>query len=122
MKAIQSRLEAERREAMGKLQQIRGGGELTAGESGGVEDTLEGGDRAQANLLQHIEVSTCQRLAERIARLDEALARVREGTYGLCERCGRAIAPRRLAAVPEATACVPCQEVAEKRARHLVAA
>ena len=121
MKTIQARLEAERRDAMGKLQQIRGAGELTAAESGGVEDSIEG-DRAQANLLQHIEVTTCQRLAERIARIDEALERLESGTYGLCEHCGRAIAPRRLAAVPEATACVPCQEVAERRARHPLAA
>ena len=118
MKTIGARLETERRDAIWKLQQIRGSGELTAAETGGVEDAIEGGDRAQANLLQHIEMTTCQRLAERIGRLTEALYRLDQGTYGLCEHCGRAISAKRLAAVPEATSCVPCQEAIEQMARR----
>ena len=37
-----------------------------------------------------------------------ALSRVREGSYGQCVRCGEAINPERLAAIPEATLCVKC--------------
>lgn len=123
MKTMRARLESERRDAIEKLQQIRDSGELTAAQTGGVEDAIEGGDRAQANLLQHIEAATCQRLAERIGRLTEALYRVDAGTYGVCERCGSAISPKRLAAVPEATACVPCQEALERTdKRRLLAA
>jgi DnaK suppressor protein len=118
METMRGRLEAERRDAIEKLQQIRGAGELTAAETGGVEDAIEGGDRAQANLRQHIEVTTCQRLAERIGRLSEALHRLDEGTYGRCEHCDRTISPKRLAAVPEATTCVSCQEALELMARR----
>ena len=123
MERMRDRLEAERKDVMEKLQQIRGASELTAAETGGVEDTAESGDRAQANLRQHIEVETVQRLAARLGRLDEALRRVDAGTYGRCEHCGEAISPKRMAAVPEATACVTCQEARELKARHrLVAA
>jgi RNA polymerase-binding transcription factor DksA len=118
METMRARLETERRGAIEKLQQLRGASGLTAAETGGVEDAIEGGDRAQANLRQHIEVTTCQRLVERIGQLSEALYRLDEGTYGRCERCERPIAPRRLAAVPEATTCVSCQEALELMARR----
>jgi DnaK suppressor protein len=40
--------------------------------------------------------------------LDEAVRRVDEGTYGVCERCGRPIAPARLEVRPAARRCVGC--------------
>lgn len=114
MQSMRARLEEERREAMDKLQQIRGSTELTAAEAGGAGDMIEGGDQAQASLLQHLEVATCERLAERIGRLTEALYRLEEGTYGVCERCGKNIAPKRLHAMPEAMTCISCQEDLER--------
>lgn len=42
--------------------------------------------------------------------LNEAEKKIREGTAGRCEVCGRPIPPARLAAIPEATQCVPCAE------------
>ncbi|MET0734441.1 MAG: TraR/DksA C4-type zinc finger protein [Microbacterium sp.] len=49
--------------------------------------------------------------AEReIAETDAALARVAEGTYGVCVDCGRDIPPARLAARPDAIRCVSCAE------------
>jgi DnaK suppressor protein len=46
-------------------------------------------------------------------QVDEALRRLDEGTYGLCEDCGRPIAPERLKAIPFARRCVECQRNAE---------
>ena len=43
-----------------------------------------------------------------VTALDAALVRVDDGTYGICQRCGRAIAPARLEARPTATTCVAC--------------
>ena len=40
--------------------------------------------------------------------LDKALARVEDGSYGVCEVCGQDIAPERLAARPAATRCITC--------------
>lgn len=40
--------------------------------------------------------------------LEQAVARIESGTYGRCERCGQAIAPERLEAIPDATTCVSC--------------
>ncbi|WP_344075671.1 TraR/DksA family transcriptional regulator [Luedemannella helvata] len=44
----------------------------------------------------------------RLTDLDAALARLAEGTYGTCERCGRPIDPERLAARPAARTCITC--------------
>lgn len=43
-----------------------------------------------------------------LAETDAAQARVAAGTYGVCERCGRPIAPERLEARPAARTCVTC--------------
>lgn len=43
-----------------------------------------------------------------VAQLRDAIARFDAGTYGRCARCGRPIAPARLAAMPSATSCVDC--------------
>jgi DnaK suppressor protein len=42
------------------------------------------------------------------ARVARALAKLEEGTYGVCDRCGRPIAPPRLAAAPESARCIDC--------------
>jgi DnaK suppressor protein len=41
-------------------------------------------------------------------RLLRALAKVEEGTYGTCDRCGRPIAPARLEAAPKSVLCIDC--------------
>ncbi len=52
---------------------------------------------------------TVRGIAEaRRAEVEEALARQRAGTYGVCAECGRPIDPERLRARPEATHCIEC--------------
>jgi RNA polymerase-binding transcription factor DksA len=45
---------------------------------------------------------------EHLADVDAALARVEAGSYGRCERCGRAVAGERLLARPTARTCITC--------------
>jgi RNA polymerase-binding protein DksA len=53
-------------------------------------------------------------LVEReIASVKRALARIQDGTYGECVRCGNDIAPARLEARPEAALCIDCARTAE---------
>jgi DnaK suppressor protein len=47
-------------------------------------------------------------IAESIASIDHALAKMDSGTYGLCDECGREIGADRLAALPAAARCVDC--------------
>jgi DnaK suppressor protein len=43
-------------------------------------------------------------------RVDRALAKLAEGTYGTCDGCGAPIPPRRLEAIPESVLCVACAQ------------
>ena len=50
-----------------------------------------------------------------IYELDDALKRIEDGTFGICQDCKALIAKGRLKAVPHARSCVKCQEKREKR-------
>ncbi len=52
-----------------------------------------------------------------IKRIQDALARLRSGSYGVCIDCGRGIAKKRLEAIPESERCIRCQTAFEK-VRH----
>ena len=65
------------------------------------DGTIEAVDR-----LNQIGVGS--RLEARLGRVQRALAKLEEGTYGTCDVCGDAIDPRRLRAAPESTVCVGC--------------
>src|SRR5437016_1918097 len=87
-------------------------------EDGDVPPTaLAGGeflDVAQGLQQQELAGLIASRLAERARRLRIALARLEDGEYGLCSDCGGPIAPKRLAALPDTTTCVACQERLER--------
>jgi RNA polymerase-binding protein DksA len=50
-----------------------------------------------------------------IYHIDEALARIEKGTYGLCQECGEPISPERLEAVPHARLCIDCKSKEESQ-------
>ena len=52
-------------------------------------------------------------VAKEIASVKRALARIEDGIYGECVRCGEEIAPARLEARPEAALCIDCARAAE---------
>ena len=51
---------------------------------------------------------------EQIMMIDEALLRMNEGTYGICQRCGMEILPERLKVQPFTPHCRDCQEEVER--------
>ncbi len=59
-------------------------------------------------------LETEERILDRIER---ALRKIEEGSYGICEDCGKEIPPERLEAIPYALKCRECQEREEKEAR-----
>ena len=48
---------------------------------------------------------------QHLQAVEAALARLDDGTYGTCRRCGRPIAPERLDALPWAAYCIECQRI-----------
>lgn len=49
-----------------------------------------------------------------VYHIDEALRRIKEGTYGICEKCGKQISAARLEAVPHARLCINCKAAEEE--------
>jgi DnaK suppressor protein len=74
-------------------------------------------DRASSETDRAIELRARDRQRKLIAKIDEALTRIDDGTYGYCEETGEPISLRRLEARPIATLSVEAQERHERRER-----
>ena len=114
-------LEERRREIMSevheKIRDVR-----TEGAGGQVQGVLDAAESSEADIQEDIEFALIQMKAETLSRIDEALARLEEGSYGYCFECGAEISERRLRALPFAVRCKDCEEareVAAQRERQL---
>ena len=74
-------------------------------------------DRATSETDRALELRARDRQRKLIAKIDAALARIEDGTYGYCEETGEPIALKRLEARPIATLSVEAQERHERRER-----
>lgn len=81
-----------------------------AGEAGSVADSM---DRAGADLIDDVDAALQQMATETLTQIDEALLRLDEGAYGVCEDCGGDIGLARLTALPFAVRCRACEERGE---------
>ncbi len=84
-----------------------------------LEDKPEFGLGVGSPRLVEWEMNLARRdqLRERIALLKEAIARLEQGQYGICESCGNPIEPERLELFPETTLCAACARAQSKRRR-----
>jgi DnaK suppressor protein len=74
-------------------------------------------DRATQEEEQAIELRTRDRERKLMRKIEQALERIKDGSYGWCEETGEAIGLQRLLARPTATLCLEAQERREKRER-----
>ena len=79
-----------------------------------MEDT---DDWAAADAMAAHDIALVSRDLAELANVEQALARVADGSYGECVDCAAPIPFARLAAYPAARRCVACQETAERRER-----
>jgi DnaK suppressor protein len=105
-------LDARRREILSEVQEkIR---DVRAeGQGGMIHGVLDPGESSEADIQEDIEFALIQMKAETLNKIDEALARLRDGSYGYCFECGEEIAERRLRALPFAVRCKDCEEARE---------
>ena len=78
-------------------------------------------DRASLEGNRNLTLRIRDRERKLITKIDEALGRIADGSYGVCEDCGGPIGVERLRARPVTTLCIACkseQEATERR-RHL---
>ena len=67
-------------------------------------------DQASGNNEVHIQLKLKQTDAKILQAIEEALARIDKGTYGVCRDCGEQIAEPRLHAIPWTRVCTSCKE------------
>jgi DnaK suppressor protein len=80
-------------------------------------------DRASMESNRNSILRIRDRERKLIFKIQEALQRLRDGEYGLCEECGEEIGIDRLKARPVTTLCIACkssQEIAERKAKRVV--
>ena len=76
--------------------------------------TMDIGDLSQLDFDENIDYTLLQMHIERLREIEDALDRLADGTYGICENCGEAIPIERLKVLPFTTYCVRCQEQREQ--------
>jgi DnaK suppressor protein len=114
---LRKMLEDRRRELMsavqGKIRDVRSA-------EGKEREVLDQGESSEVDIQEDIEFALIQMKSETLNKIDAALRRLEEGTYGNCFECGDEIAEARLKALPFAVRCKDCEEereTAEQRER-----
>jgi DnaK suppressor protein len=102
-------LEERRLEIQQKLKSLR---ETIPVEAGAVRDAEE---QSVDDFVQEVDFALMEMKSETLAKIDEAMQRLEDRTYGLCTECGGEILEARLTALPFAALCRDCQEQEESR-------
>lgn len=71
-------------------------------------------DLAVQNYSKNVMLSVSENESRQLQMVDEALQRIEDDEYGVCQNCSTAIHSKRLAALPWARYCLNCQELLEK--------
>ncbi len=72
-------------------------------------------DQAVAELDSNFTLRLRGREQKLLKKIDEAIARIEDGTYGVCESCGEQISTKRLEARPVTTLCIECKTRQEEQ-------
>ena len=113
--AVRTRLLEERQAVAADLERLRAdlGRSMEEATDEDGNDSHPG-DAATETYDREMEMTLEETLEHRFTEIEGALARIDEGTYGVCESCGRAIDPERLDALPYATKCIECKRREER--------
>lgn len=68
------------------------------------------GALATSNFAKDLAIATLERERHELKEVEAALARIKEGEYGLCQSCGSPIREMRLQALPWARLCIKCAD------------
>jgi DnaK suppressor protein len=109
--AVRRELQARRDSTRDRVETLAERPELGAAQGFGKRI----GDGTTEAISRLTDIGVGRSLETALERVERALAKLDEGTYGTCDRCGAPIAPKRLEAMPDSTLCVECA-AAERRA------
>ena len=75
-------------------------------------------DMATDNFDREFLLGLASNEQQSLNMIDDALRKIDEGNYGVCEECSKVIPQKRLQAMPHARMCIKCQEIEEKKKRR----
>lgn len=111
---LKSTLETEKRKILSHLERLSSSQEIS-------EANANAGDSADIAALE-INQASLQKIGKResylLRKIDLALKKIEEGTFGECEMCGEPIAVARLRARPVAQLCIDCKTEQESHERR----
>jgi DnaK suppressor protein len=84
----------------------------------GAQDIGDILDSVSEERTRELDMILTDREKRKLAQIDDAIDRIDENTYGLCEECGVKIPKARLRVLPFAKYCVECQEKTEREEKY----
>ncbi len=111
LKSFRDLLVSRRAELLGEAERTAQG--MGDEREGFPDPTDRGSLESDRNLLLRIR----DRERKLLSKIDEALGRIDDGSFGLCEECGEPIGLERLRARPVTTLCIECKADQEERER-----
>ena len=114
---LRTRLESERRELADQLTTIedQAFAATQSDISGDVGVDDESADAGTATFEREKELSIEQNVRDLIQKIDRALKRIDDGTYGICEVCGKPIEKARIKALPYVDLCIKDAQARSRR-------
>jgi len=114
---LRTRLESEREELNAQLATIedQAFAATQSDMSGDVGVDDESADAGTATFEREKELSIEQNVRDLIQKIDRALKRIEDGTYGICEVCGKPIEKARLKALPYVDLCIKDAQARSRR-------
>ena len=106
LKEQKEKLLAERETLINKLK----GNDLSIDDS----ETPDPVDLAVRNYSKNVMLAVSENESRQLVLIDEALRRLEDEEYGLCQNCEKEINPKRLNAIPWARYCLDCQQLLEQ--------
>ena len=83
-----------------------------------IERRADQMDELQGSSERALAVGNLSRDCSQLGNARAALARIQDGSFGICERCDEDIHPKRLAAVPWTAYCIRCQEAVDRNSEE----
>ena len=104
----------------GKLDELLNGAERAVnGMSDSKEDNFpDPGDRASHETDRNFLLRVKDRERKLISKVKEAMERIDDGSYGICEHCGEEIGAKRLEVRPVTTSCIECKKEEEEQEKQ----
>jgi DnaK suppressor protein len=117
---IRKKLELQKESCIARLDELEKSDPFNLDQTRDVDDDRTSpDDEAQLNEQHERIASQMEAQKNMIVRIDAAMGRISDGSYGVCEICGKDIEESRLQAMPLASLCLQDEKSAEKRIKKI---